>query len=108
MDPRLQEFLSLLGYLYLQNGKATKAIIVLEGLRVLSPLNETSNGATAYAHELAGNHAEALHRIQSLSVAERSTVAMRLVESRAYWGLGRKQEASDLANEALIQNEGVR
>ena len=99
MNTRLREFLSILGFLYLQNGKAEKAIVLLEALQKLAPDDTWSDGALAYAHELAGSHAEVLKRIQSVREPERSSVTTRLIESRALWGIGRQDEATALARQ---------
>lgn len=94
--PRLREFLSILAFLYLQNGKAEKAIDILNALQALSPSDKWTRKALAYAHELGGNHVESLACINKVPEPERSFVAMQLIESRAYWGLGRTEEAKSL------------
>ena len=93
MNNKSREFLSLLSYLYLQNGKATKAVTVLEALLVLQPDDVWASRSLAYAYVLAGEHDNCLAQLDALPRSQRSDTRMQLIRSRALWGLGRKDEA---------------
>ena len=91
-----REFLSLLGFVFLEHGQAEKAVTVFEALHALEPDGAATSQRLAHAYLLAGKHAECLR--QADSHLDRFPIdpeldAIRLVRGRALWNLGRQNEA---------------
>ena len=99
VNDRLKEFMALLSFLHLQNGKSSKAVTLLEGLQSLAGVDDWSLSALAYAQELVGNHEAVLRTLRRLPKAKRMSVSMQLIEARALWGLGRRREAKSIVGQ---------
>lgn len=96
MTDRHDEFLLLLAQLYLQHEKWDAALVLLKALRVLQPDSLEVAASLALAALQLGNFEASLREADRLLARESRggrAVAMRLIRSRALWGLGREQEA---------------
>lgn len=111
MDSRTQDFLALLAYAYLRNGKAAKAVAVLEGLLVLRPGDAWARRSLAFAYLQSADYNRALALAVPSDPAAAPDPQLDLVRSRALFGLGRRKEAAELARraaEGLRGNDGRR
>ena len=102
MNDRKNEFLFLLGTLYLRNNQVDKAVIVLEALRVLERDNQRVVGSLAYGYLSASRFHDCLQLIDSTANISTSIgrETVQLVRSRALWGLGQQEEARRVLQEA--------
>ncbi len=89
------EYLALLGYLYLRNGKIAEATTVLEGLAVLDPGNSWVRRTLAYVYLNGGEYQKCLAQIDQTTHGKRSSTE-KLIQVRALFGLGRRDEARRL------------
>ncbi len=96
MTDRSDEFLLLLAQLYLQHEKWDAALVLLKALRVLQPESLDVAASLALASLQLGNFEASLREADRLLARETQSgraVAVRLIRSRALWGLGREHEA---------------
>ncbi|MDR3117093.1 MAG: hypothetical protein LBT98_00740 [Puniceicoccales bacterium] len=99
-----REFLELLGYLYLQYGKADEARIIYAVLVELSAPQPLLTLAYAYCLSQTGQYAVALHHLDSLerapfSLKERS--AYLLLRGNVLWHLGKSQDSRQIFRQFL-------
>ena len=95
MKESSQEYLALLGYLYLRHGKVAAATTILEGLAVVAPGNAWVRAVLAYAYLLEGDFQKCLEQLDRTSRSKRSN-AEQVMRIRALCGLGRRDEARRL------------
>lgn len=95
MTETQKQFLLLLAYLYLQNGKWPKALVLLRALEAFFPADPHVALNLAYAQLGAGNFEEALQRAEACTgsgAPEPLRLAALLIRSQSLWGLGREEE----------------
>lgn len=92
------EALQVLADVYLDQGQATRAAILLEALTVLNPDHAAAWRALSYALLLAGHHEDALAATDALlrldAVMPENAPAL-LIRSKALWALGQTAAAQD-------------
>lgn len=98
MDRRSADFLSLLAYAYLRNGKAAKALTLLDCLGRLAPETPGLTRSLAYASLLAGDYTRALKLTEGAPLKDDPFDQM--IRSRALYAVGRRDEAQQLAEKA--------
>lgn len=93
MNDTTHDYLSIVAYLLLRNGKADRAIRILKALLVLKPEIRWARRALAYAYLSDGQHEQCLmeidHRLWPTSTANYA----HLIRTRSLWALGRRDEA---------------
>ncbi len=99
-DRSVKDFLSVLGYLFLQNGKFARARKILLALHALHPDDPEVTRALMYGSFMAGFPAEALPLAEAYLAApglsERDRALGTLLSGRILWALDRKEEARNL------------
>lgn len=97
MDESVQEVLSLLVYIYLQNEKYDKALNLLQALKKIVPSDQYVNRSLAFAHLRKGNYREALlsaeQSMRDPNLPEDLKIASTLIKSKALMGLGQEEAA---------------
>jgi len=96
-----KDFLSLLGYIYLQNEKADKAMVVFETLQEMEPNNPRVRYSLSYAYYLGVRYEEALECIEAFLVnAEyvRKYPSAYILKGKILWKLKRPEEARAMMN----------
>ncbi len=97
MQTPSSEFLSVLGFLYLQHGKARKAATVFETLQILQPNDLKVGQSLAYALVLTEKFDQALELadrwIAKTSDSQPEWKTLKIIRSRALFGLGREHDA---------------
>lgn len=98
MDQRVRDFLSVVGYVYLQHGDATSAASVLKPVHAMHPQDREIARLLAYALLQLGRFQECLELTDFLlsGYASNEPTHVWLFRSRALYGLGRRQEAQEL------------
>ncbi|MCG8649580.1 MAG: tetratricopeptide repeat protein [Pirellulales bacterium] len=93
------DYLSIVAYLRLRNGKAVRAIRILKALLVLEPENGWARRALAYAYLSDGQYEQCLaeidHRLWPASAVHHAHV----IRTRSLWGLGRHDEARQVVRQ---------
>ena len=97
MSERSEDFLSLLSYLLLRHGRPEKATHLLQSLKIMRPNDAWTNRSLAYALLLSGDYQGCLHHLDRIALTLPEDTEMRLIRSRALWGLGREDEAKQMA-----------
>ena len=90
MNHNYKEFLSLLGYLYLQNGKQDKALIIFSALCELLPEDDRLGLCLGYVQLLKGDCRSAVERADQFLAAgqgRKETAMGRIIRNRALSGL---------------------
>lgn len=98
MNHSEREFLSILGYFMLRNGKAEKAMIIFRALNELFPGDPHLLKSLSYACIMSGEHQKGLHFAEKFlgSASEAEDIEMgTILKSKSLWGLGREAEARD-------------
>ncbi|MDR2664346.1 MAG: hypothetical protein LBB14_02360 [Puniceicoccales bacterium] len=96
METTDREFLSLLGYLYLQYGRWDEARVVYGSLVELSDRQPLLLLTYAYCLAQVGQYAVALHHLDGLEGKDflpKARSAYRLLRGNVLWYLGRDEEA---------------
>ncbi|CAM2005092.1 type III secretion apparatus assembly chaperone SctY [Acanthopleuribacter pedis] len=108
MDEQQKEFLSLLGFFYLKNGKTEKAGVLFRALLELFPNDAHLQRSLAYTY-LVQRKFE-----QSLLLADRfldnpgsgpHKAAAFLIKSKAMWGLGQPESARQMLDRFIEYRE---
>jgi len=99
-----KEFLSLLGYVFLEHGQGPKAVTVFEGLHAIDPTDVATSRRLAFAYLMNERFADCLrhgdaHMDRFPTDPELEMV--RLARGRALWNLGRQNEARRVAKRTL-------
>lgn len=92
------EALQVLADVYLDQGLAERAAVLLEALTVLEPDNEQVFKALGYAQLQAGRYEDALATVDALlrlGVAMPDNAPVLLIRSKALWAVGRVAEAQE-------------
>jgi regulator of sirC expression with transglutaminase-like and TPR domain len=97
-----QEFLQLLAYIYLQNARPEKAVVLLAALDQLAPGQPRVLRPLALALVRAGKGQRALETLERLAMTGHVNAAFHLLRSQALHVLERREEAA-LAMQAYIQ-----
>jgi tetratricopeptide (TPR) repeat protein len=108
MDESQKEFLTILGYFFLQNNKAEKALIIFRALQELFPDDPYLMKAGSYACLVNGEHEDALHLAERWlreGPVDRMNEIGYLLKSKALWGLGRENEARETLNQFFHMRE---
>ena len=95
------EFLKVLGYFFLQNGKFEKASILFNALHELFPDDAHVSKSLSYACLMREDYEEALKQAEGYlgnTVDDREKGVGYLLKSKSLWGLGRQQEARENLN----------
>lgn len=108
MDEGSTDFLSLLAYAYLRNGKAAKAVIALEGAEALRPRDPWISRTLAYALLLAQDYNRALAHAERHGRAFGADQGLDLIRSRALYALGRRDEATRVIEKMSGDLRGTR
>lgn len=108
LDSASTDFLSLLAYAYLRNGKAAKAVAVLEGTQVLRPRDPWISRSLAYAHLLAADYNRAIAQAERHVRSHGADRGLDLIRSRALFSLGRRDEASRIIDKMAGDLRGMR
>ncbi|HCJ12251.1 MAG TPA: hypothetical protein DHV51_04070 [Opitutae bacterium] len=87
-----REFMELIGYVYLQQNKMQEARVVYEALHVLFPKNAEIALALAYSFYALGQFKQCLDAFGGVVHDKESLI----LQSKACWGLGKKDEARAL------------
>lgn len=90
------EALHVLADVYLDQGHADRAAVLLEALTVLEPNNAATFRALSYAWLLAGRYKDALAATDALLRLEATmpdNIPALLIRSKALWALGQTAEA---------------
>ncbi len=96
---RQKEFLTLLGWFFLQNGKLARAIDLFRVLDQVDPHDPVTMRLLSYAcikieaYEEARGYAE---RFLKTAVAQSDLIIGYFLKSRALWGMGQHSEANGL------------
>jgi tetratricopeptide (TPR) repeat protein len=110
MAPDEREFLSILGYFYLQNQKFDKAVVLFEALRELLPGDRLVAKSLCYAYLMTEQYTAALKIAEWVdsgqSPAEDGHIGL-VLKSKSLWGVGRTDEARQLLNR-FIKTVGYR
>ncbi len=96
MNPAQEDLLRVLAHVYLEHQRPEKAIILLEALAVFHPGARHLLKPLALAYLAAGRYEDGATAAQRFlnGAADGETVApMYIIESRALWALGRKEDA---------------
>ena len=108
MNHTSKEALWVLGYLFLVHGKADKARAVFHALTELFPDEPLFLKSLSYVHLQAGEYRDALMRAEAFlardSRPEQAAVGA-LLKCRAYWGLGRHEEAREAMEDYMAMQE---
>ena len=112
MDDEQKEFLTLLGYFYLQNKKAEKALILFRALYELFPEDINVIKSLSYAYLINGENEIALSLIEKYmqeSHLDEEIQVGYLLKSKSLWNMGRRREARSIISDFLgmkgISNE---
>jgi len=99
-----REFLSLLGYVFLEHGQGEKAITVFEALQAIDPKDVATSRRLAFAYLLAGRYADCLRHGDAHMdnfPTDPEIDAVRIARGRALWNLGRQNEARRAAKRTV-------
>ena len=91
-----RDFLSLLGYVFLEHGQGEKAVTVFDALLALDPKDAATSRRLALAYLTADRHADCLRHCDAHMdrfPVDPEIDAVRLTRGRALWNLGRQNEA---------------
>jgi tetratricopeptide (TPR) repeat protein len=91
-----REFLSILGYFLLQNGKGEKALSIFRALNELFPDDPYLLKSLSYACIMCGKYEKALHftdKFLGRASEARDIETGTLLRGKSLWGIGRKDEA---------------
>lgn len=91
-----KELLSVLGYLYLQNGNQEKAFTIFAALCELFPEDVKLGLCLGYIQVLRGDYSSAVRRADRFLGSEtgpEETAMGLIIRGRALWGIGRRKEA---------------
>ena len=89
------EYLALQSWLHLRHGRTDEAILLLEGLSVLTPGDSWVNRTLSYAYLKSGQYQACLDQLQRCLQTQNSRTS-KLIKARALWGLGLHEEARQL------------
>ncbi len=104
MNQTYKEFLSVLGYLYLQNGREDKAFTVFSALCEFFPDDVRLGLCLGYVQLLNGDFVPAVKRADQFldsGIDADEKVMGQMIRSRALWGMGRKKEARVITGRLL-------
>lgn len=99
MNETTHDYLSVLAYLLLRNGKAARAVRILEALQVLQPGSDWARYALAYAYLADGRHEQCLEQIDSQTWPASVGNHQNLIRTRSLWALGRHDEARQIVRQ---------
>jgi Flp pilus assembly protein TadD len=102
------DFLSLLAYAYLRNGKPAKAVAALEGAEALRPRDPWISRTLAYALLLAQDYNRALSQVERHHRAFGTDNGLDLIRCRALYALGRRDEATRVIEKMSGDLRGTR
>jgi len=111
MNESEKEFLTTLGYFFLQNNKPAKALIIFKALHELFPEDPYMMKAASYASLINGYYEDALLLVDKSirgMASDREKEAGYLLKSKALWGLGRESEARETLNQYFRLRESQR
>lgn len=97
MDPQARDYLCLQAWIHLRYQRVVDAIVILEGLAVLTPGDAWVHRTLSYAY-LRNEDFQLCLEQQNHLLAQKSSTD-RLFRVRALWGLGQKDEARRLVKE---------
>lgn len=103
-----KSFLSLLGYVYLQNARPDKAAVVLAALDALEPGQTKVLVALALARLRSGKPERALETLDRLAMAGGVDAAFHLLRAQALSAAGHAQEAGAAMRTYLHMRETQR
>jgi tetratricopeptide (TPR) repeat protein len=110
MTENISDFLFVLGFIYLSHGQSKKAVAILEAVRAYRPDDIRVAACLSYAYLLQGQFEQCLRETQRRPAphadAEMSH-SITLMQCRALWGLGRREEAIALASQSLASQFGA-
>jgi hypothetical protein len=98
MDHSEVEFIKVLGYFFLENGKFEKASTLFQALHELFPDDAHVCKSLSYACLMRGDYEEALRQAEGFlanTTRDRERRVGRLLKSKSLWGLGREKEARE-------------
>ncbi|MEM9280413.1 MAG: hypothetical protein AAGA96_01175 [Verrucomicrobiota bacterium] len=105
MDSRHRDFLSVMGHLYLVNGKADRAVTVYQCLHAELPDDDLVTLALAFAWLQDGEFSKALDLCEEVASNGRLSVEPPgldlFIRAKALWGRGEQQEARRTMKEFL-------
>lgn len=95
MAARELQLIRLLSLIFLDHRQPEKAVVLLEALQELAPMDEYGGRALAGAYLAAGRHLDALHAADACmqGMEAQAAAPLHLIRSRALWGLDREEEA---------------
>ena len=96
MDGKDRDLLNLLGYLYLQYGKADEARVIYGALIELARPDPLTILTYAYCMVRCGNYSVALHYLDSVEGEDflpKARSAYRLLRGNVLWHLGKDEDA---------------
>lgn len=97
MNDDLKDFLSVIAYIYLQNQKIDRALLLLKALSALYPSDAKIGISLCYAYLLGGQYNEALYETELWLVmsnpGSEEKGLLELIKSRILLGLGDREGA---------------
>lgn len=102
MNEDQSDFLRLMAYVFLRNGRPDKAAVLLAALDQLMPGRPAVLRALALAQVRSGKGQRALDTLDRLAMAGGVDAAFHLLRAQALTGLERREEAA-LAMRAYVQ-----
>lgn len=91
-----KDLLKMLAYVFLQHQKYEEALTLLKALKVLFPEDFHVSKTLSYVYLQSGMFEDSLLEVEyclSLPDADHDKVNLRLIKSRALWGMGEKEAA---------------
>ena len=93
MHDTTSDYLTVLAYSLLKNGKADRAVRIIEALLVLLPDNEWAQRALAYCYLRVGRPQQCLDLLDAGDWPIGARRQQQLLRVRSLWTLGRRDEA---------------
>ncbi len=93
MTPDESTLLYLMGYVFLQNARPDKAVVVLEALDVMQPRQPQTLRALAVSQLRSGQPARALQTLDKLAMSGGVDAVFYLLRAQALQACGRLEEA---------------
>ena len=110
MNETQKEFLTVLGYFFIQAGKFDKALVLFKALKEFSPDDDHIMKSLSYLFLVAGENEEALEwaeKYLARQTEDSETGLVHLLKGRSLWRLGRKEEAQGLITR-MLATRGIR
>lgn len=107
MDPNPSSALSILAFALMQNGRAAKAVILLEALDQLEPGQVATLQALAAAQVRSGKPEQALDTLDRLAMAGGAGPLFLLLRAQALAALDRAAEATTAMQSFLQSRESL-